>query len=169
MNDDNFFKDKYKLVSYLMKHLHNPTPLKIQKAMYFLWAFYAATYGNIDYNNASEFSEIDKYPKELFDADFEAWRYGPVLGDVYSKYKNDDECIHQNVEPRHIGMRGDVWSFIDDLVKQIDNVNDFCLVLRSHQDNAWRNAYQERSLHTSMSNEQIKEDYVNYVNEQSKL
>lgn len=164
-----FFNDKYELVSYLMNQFRNATPLKIQKAMYFLWAFYAATYGNIDYSNESEFDEIDQYPKELFEAHFEAWRYGPVLDDVYSKYKDDDECIHQKVEPQHEGMKGDVWSFINDLVKQIDKVNDFGLVSRSHQDRAWRNVYKEGYLHTPMDNEAIKEDYINYVNEQSKL
>ena len=30
-----------------MERLDHPTPLKIQKTMYLLWAFYAATYGDI--------------------------------------------------------------------------------------------------------------------------
>ncbi len=169
MRPQYFFDDKYQLVSYLMERFKNPTPLKIQKAMYFLWAFYAATYGNIDYSKESEFDEIKEYPKELFEAHFEAWRYGPVLDDVYSKYKNDDECIHQEINIKHDSMTDDVWSFIKDLVKQIDEVNDFGLVSRSHQDSAWRDVYNEGYLHTPMNNEAIKEDYINYVNEQSKI
>ena len=164
-----FFDDKYRLVSYLMDHFTNATPLKIQKAMYFLWAFYAATYGNIDYNSDSEFNGIERYPKELFEAHFEAWQYGPVLKDVYSKYKNNAGCIHQEVNPWYKGMSGDVWSFIDGLVSQIDKVNDFGLVSRSYQDSAWREAYKDGPLHMPMDSKKIKENYINYINEQSKL
>lgn len=35
------------LAGYIKKCLSNPTPLKIQKSLYFLWAFYSATFGNI--------------------------------------------------------------------------------------------------------------------------
>lgn len=164
-----FFDDKYQLVSYLRDHLTNATPLKIQKAMYFLWAFYAATYGNINYNNDSEFNRTERYPKELFEAHFEAWQYGPVIDDVYSKYKNDDDCIHQEVNPQHDEMNGDVWSFINGIISQIDKVYDFGLVSRSYQDSAWRDAYKNGSIHTPMDNKKIKEDYINYVNEQSKI
>lgn len=52
MSRDAYFFDKVEdLVSYLEAKLTNPTPLKIQKSLYFLWAFYAATYGSIDYSN----------------------------------------------------------------------------------------------------------------------
>lgn len=164
-----FFDDKYQLVSYLRSRLTNATPLKIQKAMYFLWAFYAATYGNINYNNDSEFNGIERYPEELFEAHFEALQYGPMIYDVYSKYKGDDECIHQEVNPQYGGIDSDVWSFINDIISQIDKVYDFGLVLRSYQDSAWRDVYKNGSVHTLMDNKKIKEDYITYVNEQSKL
>lgn len=165
MDSNYFFDDKYQLVSYLRNHLTNATPLKIQKAMYFLWAFYAATYGNVNYNNDSEFNGIERYPEELFEAHFEALQYGPVIYDVYLKYKGDDECIYQEVNPQHDGMNGDVWSFINDIISQIDKVYDFGLVLRSCQDSAWREVYRDGSVHTLMDNKKIKEDYINYVNE----
>ena len=143
MSRDAYFFDKVEdLVSYLEAKLTNPTPLKIQKSLYFLWAFYAATYGSIDYSNEnSEFSETIKYPKRLFKANFEAWQYGPVLNKVYGEDKNNS--ITPSLEKKRYSnsMEKDVWSFIDDMIAQIDPINDFGLVARSHQDSAWKKAY----------------------------
>ena len=80
------FENVIDLAGYAKNRLENPTPLKIQKTLYFLWAFYSATYGNIKYDS-DEKSEFDlqdgAYPPELFEPDFEAWRYGPVINKVY--------------------------------------------------------------------------------------
>lgn len=57
---ENVFDDKFLLVRYLLTVLNVPTPLKIQKAMYLLWAFYAASYGS-----ASAGELDDEYPSQL--------------------------------------------------------------------------------------------------------
>jgi uncharacterized phage-associated protein len=49
----------------------SPSPMKLQKLCYYAQAVHMAT------NNA----------KELFSEDFEAWTYGPVVKDLYTKYK----------------------------------------------------------------------------------
>lgn len=64
-------------------------------------------------------------------------------------------------------MEKDVWVFIDDLISQINPVNDFGLVARSHQDKAWRSAYKEGQLHSKMKEEDIIRDYKKYVEEQN--
>lgn len=165
MSRDAYFFDKVEdLVSYLEAKLTNPTPLKIQKSLYFLWAFYAATYGSIDYSNEnSEFSETIKYPKRLFKANFEAWQYGPVLNKVYEEDKNNS--ITPSLEKKRYSnsMEKDVWSFIDDMIAQIDPINDFGLVARSHQDSAWKKAYKAGQSHCPMNEEEIIEDYKEYA------
>lgn len=172
-NNQYFFKDKKELVSYLIKKLSNPTPLKIQKSLYFLWAFYAATYGNIDYKEETDFNLQDRYPRELFEAQFEAWRYGPVISEIYEDYKYRKEDL-ENFSKRDRSMQlteneREVFGFIDDLISQIDHVNDFGLVKRSHQDTAWKNAFKEGQFHSKMDNQEIKRDYIEYVKQQSKI
>lgn len=158
-----FFENAEDLVSYLEYKLDNPTPLKIQKSLYFLWAFYAATYGSIDYSQKSEFTETEKYPKRLFPASFEAWQYGPVLNRIYAEDR--DNTINPSSVKKHCTtkMEKDVWSFIDDMIDQINPINDFGLVARSHQDKAWKDAYHKGQHHCPMKEADIIRDYQKYV------
>lgn len=158
-----FFNDIDELTSYLKYKLDNPTPLKIQKSLYFLWAFYAATYGSIDYSQESDFSEIEEYPERLFPASFEAWQYGPVLNSVYAEDKQDAIIPSSKKTNCKNKMQKDVWSFIDDMIDQINPINDFGLVARSHQDHAWKKAYKPGQHHCQMNEEDIINDYKEYV------
>jgi len=176
MTADYVFDDKKEIVSYVYNSLSNPTPIKLQKAIYFLWAFYSATYGNIDYDD-SEFNENDKYPKNLFKPEFEAWKYGPVDNEVYSWYKgNEIEDFENKFEEKFASKSinpesrdKEIKLFMDDLIKQIDSVNDFGLVSRSHEDSAYNSAYRENENHTPMDAESIKKDYLGYVRKQSEI
>lgn len=162
-----FFDDTEDLVRYVKARLSNPTPLKIQKSLYFLWAFYAATYGSIDYSVDSEFQSTNKYPKLLFKGDFEAWKYGPVLGDIYVENKYDNIIAsEQKNPPADTPIAKNIWNFIDDMLNQINPVNDFGLVARSHEDSAWKNAYKPDQKHCKMDQKEIIKDYIGYVNEQ---
>lgn len=170
---DYFFENINTLIGHIVKFLDNPTPLKVQKSLYFLWAFYAATYGNIDYSKDTEFSKQEQYPRELFPAEFEAWTYGPVINSVFADYHqtNGFAGISDSYDENDISDTNtkEVWSFVNDLLSQINEVNDFGLVERSHQDSAWKNTYKEGEKHCRMSNDEIKEDYINYVRQQSKI
>lgn len=83
------FTDKYFLVKLLYRLLEKPSKVKIQKTLYLLFAFYGATYGRLQDDNKgdNDFSE-QSYPENLFFANFEAWKYGPVEIDVYDDLKN---------------------------------------------------------------------------------
>lgn len=170
---DNYVFDNLNvLAGYIKKRLTNPTPLKIQKSLYFLWAFYSATYGNIssDDNKNGEFGLQPRYPKYLFNADFEAWQYGPVINSVYADYKNnriievgsDELKSSMNFEDSSQQNKVEILSFINNLLDQIDDVNDFGLVRRTHQDSAWKDAFNDSELHCKMDSEQIKNDYIRY-------
>lgn len=170
---DNYVFDNLNvLAGYIKKRLTNPTPLKIQKSLYFLWAFYSATYGNIssDDNKNGEFGLQPRYPKYLFNADFEAWQYGPVINSVYADYKNnriievgsDELKSSMNFEDSGQQNKVEILSFINNLLDQIDDVNDFGLVRRTHQDSAWKDAFNDSELHCKMDSEQIKNDYIRY-------
>lgn len=158
------------LAGYIKKCLSNPTPLKIQKSLYFLWAFYSATYGNIssDDNKNGEFGLQSHYPKYLFNAVFEAWQYGPVINSVYADYKNnqiievgsDELKSSMNFEDSGQQNKVEILSFINNLLDQIDDVNDFGLIRRTQQDSAWENAFNDSELHCKMDNKQIKNDYI---------
>lgn len=158
------FNNVLDLAGYVKQQLDNPTPIKIQKALYFLWAFYAATYGNIDYDsqNPSEFNlQAEPYPKFLFAPDFIAQRYGPVINQVLLASKNNQlktlslKDLQSKITLDKLA-KNEIILFINNLLVQINSVNDFGLVQRTHQDKAWKTAY---AGNQQMSPEMIKADY----------
>lgn len=160
MNKDVVFTDKDLLVNYVYNKLDNPTLIKVQKTLYLLFAFYGATYGMIDNEIDDEF-EGQTYAKRLFDADFEAWRYGPVEIEVYKKQKSGDYELADDVKiPRSAAEWNNIMSFIDDIINQTNKINDFGLVDRTHQDNAWANKFQEGISHIKMDNSEIIKEYL---------
>ena len=164
------FDNVIDLAGYAKNRLDNPTPLKIQKTLYFLWGFYSATYGNIKYDSAekSEFDLQDgAYPHELFEPDFEAWRYGAVINKVYLAYKKHEikELSSEDIQKRiSLGdlEKKEILLFINNLIAQINEVDDFGLVQKAIKDSTWKDAY---LADKKMDPEKIKDDYVNFLSE----
>ena len=69
------------------------TNMKLQKMLYYQQGFHLAYFGT-----------------PLFDDDFEAWMYGPVIPSVYEKYKNFG---HQGIEPN----RDQIFTFENETEK----------------------------------------------------
>ena len=166
------FDNVIDLAGYVKSRLDNPTPVKIQKTLYFLWSFYSATYGNIQYDIAEK-SEFDlqlqdgAYPPELFKPEFEAWKYGPVITEVNFAYKNNRIKALNSKEIQDKIAAGEsekkeIILFIKNLVDQINEVNDFGLIQRAIKDSAWKDAY---LADRKMNPEKIKDDYVNFLSE----
>lgn len=161
------FENKDFLVQFLYELFEKPSRIKIQKTLYLLYAFYGATYGNINLSDDEEENEFvgQNYPKYLFNAIFEAWRYGPVEKDVYAKDRNDyyesrslssDEIdsFFNTVELKNIK------SFIENIVSQTEQIDDFSLVDRTHQDKSWHTVYKEGQKHIPMDNDSIIQEYI---------
>ncbi|WP_339198607.1 type II toxin-antitoxin system antitoxin SocA domain-containing protein [Paenibacillus sp. FSL P4-0176] len=133
---------------YLLQLKPNMSPIKLHKSLYFLFAYYASIHEEI-----------------LFKADFEAWKFGPVIQDVYTKY-----CDHYYLEQSRMNQsiqlvnnNPEIKHFIDDLFSQIDSVSDFTLVERSHQDEAWKKAYRLAQPTVIDNDELIQEYKTKYV------
>ena len=164
------FDNVIDLAGYAKNRLENPTPLKIQKTLYFLWGFYSATYGSIKYDSAekSEFDLQDgAYPHELFKPEFEAWRYGAVINKVYLAYKKHEikELSSEDIQKKiSLGdlEKKEILLFINNLIAQINEVDDFGLVQKAIKDSAWKDAY---LADKKMNPEKIKDDYVNFLSE----
>lgn len=163
----NVFEDKIVLAGFLSQKFDEPTVLKIQKAMYLLWAFYAGTYGSIDYEDSGEFSTDAKYPVQLFEPDFEAWQYGPVDNTIYAKIKQNDlptefktgEDLLNQSSLGSASQKKNVEIFLINLIDQINQMDDFTLVNRTHQDTSWQDVYQSGMKHIKMNSDTIKQEY----------
>lgn len=141
------FPNKTDLVNHLYYQLHSPTPIKIQKTLYFLFAFYDSSYG-IEKNNQqkNEFTDSN-YPQYLFEPNFEAWMYGPIDVDVYKSTKQDsyspkklDKSKMNNILNK--SEKENIYTLINDICSEVDNVDDFTLITRTQEDISWIKTYE---------------------------
>ena len=158
---DVVFEQKNDLVNYLYSLLDNPTQIKVQKTMYLLFAYYGATYGNLESDSSENDFEGQSYPKYLFEPQFEAWRYGPVDYEIYQNekknvYEKDSTFPTTSLNEQE---NKNIQGFIKNIVSQTNNIDDFSLVDRTHQDNSWRLAYKEDSSPTKMNADDVINEY----------
>ena len=116
------------------------SPLKLQKALYFCFAYWG---GFIRKNNmySDETKEITlDYSEILFDNSIEAWVYGPVVPDVYKAQNLDDYR-----EEHPFGDKKYVQEFINNILDDVLDTNDFKLVEVSHQDKCWKKNFKPNS------------------------
>lgn len=159
MDSTTFFSDVNELVEHLYSVFGEFSPLKLQKTLYFLFAFYSGMYSQDEAEGVVE--QEYNFPNRLFNARFEAWTYGPVIPTVYShrKYTGYEPNKYDFDEENPID--NEVKKFIEEVGEQIISKSDFSLVDRSHEDYAWRNAYKQGTS-TEMSLEEIEAEYKEY-------
>lgn len=162
MQEEYVFESHDALISYLYTRFPERTPLsplKLQKILYFLFAFYGSMLGNITKEDV-ESSEVEAtFPRYLFDAKFEAWKYGPVIRDVYDKNREGQYNEVESIDVSDIDRSA--LDFIDDVFIQLEDMGDFTLVQRSHMDKAWKSVYDPENPYASkpMDNALIISEY----------
>lgn len=147
------------LVRYLFAKFGELSPLKVQKGLYFLYAYYGANYGQQEQEGVLE--QDFNLPPNLFNARFEAWTYGPVIREVYDNFKRDEFTTNKiSLEEAQEIFNGhnEAKLFVDELFDQINKVSDFSLVDRSHEDNSWIEAY-NRGKSSLIDNNKIISEY----------
>jgi len=150
------FSNKNDVVSFISANLDNPTPMKISKSFYLIWAYYSATYG-----------QLDEYPDLLCDASFLALKYGPTDEDVLKNIKSIDKL--PNIDEADMTYTTDasqsknVSLFMKNLLSQIDKIDEFAIMVRTHEDKSWSDMYVENEQHV-MNNAAIIEEYSHKIN-----
>lgn len=137
-----YIKKQYEKYSQGTKEI---TPIKMQKALYFCFAYWAGfvNKGKID-------GQLENENEVLFDDKFEAWSYGPVVPTVYFnersamffRTKEEEQNAVSTVE---LVMQDNSFlkETIDSLLQDVFEVSDFKLVSLSHVDKSWQNHYHE--------------------------
>ena len=133
------------LASYIVylyeKEYHKAiSPIKLQKALYFTFAYWAGFIGKS--NKEKYVEDIIDLPPYLFEEEFEAWTYGPVLPKIYNDYK-DGNIVGTNDIPEIIKTNDILKETIDSILEDTFEISDFKLVALSHEDKAWQNNYNE--------------------------
>lgn len=159
------FQNKTDLVNHLFAKLEKPSCIKIQKTLYLLFAFYGATYGQLK-ATSSELETVN-YPAYLFEPHFEAWQYGPVDLDVhgviyqkaYEGLELENKTFAETLEPSEVR---NIRLFIDGIIKQTNDTDDFTLIGRVCEDDAWLSV--ANSDDKAMDPQTIISEYItNYI------
>lgn len=166
------FKDNeaIKLAAYIKdKYLEYPknikqkiiSPIKLQKSLYFLFAYWGKFIRENRENPDSVEVDYSKYNENLFDERIEAWTYGPVVPEVFISDKigyleNVNTCGYLEDD----SVKKD---FIDNLLDQLFEIDDFGLVNISHQDECWKRHYikEDKKHNKEIPKEEIINEYCN--------
>lgn len=119
------------------------SPIKLQKSLYFLFAYWGQFIRSNKENQDSVEVDYSNYCEFLFDARIEAWTYGPVVPEVFNAEKNgwlDGFEINGYLESEEDRAKKE---FIDNLLRQLFDIDDFGLVRLSHEDECWKRNYVE--------------------------
>ena len=142
------------------------SPLKLQKSLYFCFAYWGGFVRKGKKSPESAEINLKEFNEYLYDEDIEAWIYGPVVPSVYRNFKID-KVDEEKAKEFEIELKkkynGILYVFISGLLSDLIEANDFDLVDISHKDNAWKNNYNpEEKTHNNIIN---KEDIINeYTN-----
>ena len=141
----NYYKEKFQ---------HDITPIKLQKSLYFCFAYW----GGFVQKSKLPNTEITINKSDwLYGQDIEAWVYGPVVPEVYHE-QNLSQFDNSNL----FKDNEDVMEFINGVLDDILKVSDFKLVEVSHMDNCWKNNFDINSeFHNTVINkDDIVEEYA---------
>ena len=154
MRPNYFFNNPDDLVNHILsKFSEYPGILRLNLTLYFLCATYSAAYNP---ENKNEY-DLGEQPRFVADLTFTADKYGPQDYSVNDKLRNE---YYQPKEYNFLDNQVDqnLKHFIDDILEQLKDVDDFSLLDRAVQDDAWFNAYSNEDSKI-MSREQIILDY----------
>ncbi len=136
------------------------TPKKLQKLLYISYSMYLVLNNN---------SAYEKQNNRLFENNFEAWAHGPVLPQIYAKYReygmNRINTSTTNIE--QFGLKPETISFLGNIMSIFDKYQAHELEEFTHKQSAWINARKGTDkfgiCKTKILDKDIYEDYCKYV------
>lgn len=159
--------DKYRLYNYL-KYSHKKikgtdiSPIKVQKGLYFLFAFWGGLIMD-GKSNQNEISEIiNDLDSHLFNSNFEAWAYGPVDYGIYNDFKTNKNFNEEDAILFIDELDEFTKDYIISTTNRIFNSGDFGLVDLSHQDECWKKHFNRNihPCHNPIGGEEIINEYA---------
>lgn len=133
------------------------SPIKLQKSLYFLFAYWGGIVRKSIIYPLSVEENFSSYDEYLYDATIEAWVYGPVIPEVYHE-PNILKYFNANI----FEGKEKIKEFVDGLLEELFDVSDFTLVEISHNDKSWKENFNRSSQYhnNEIPKEDILEEYV---------
>lgn len=153
----------YIISCYKEDYSNDISSIKLQKALYFLFAFWGGFVRKSKDADPDSIEEVIDEEEILFNNRIEAWVYGPVVPDVYTEFKYG--LIEQNycgTAELFKDTNSIVKDTIDSMLNDIFPIADFKLVSISHEDKCWINNFDvsEKKHNKEIPAEEIIREYA---------
>lgn len=117
--------------------------LKLQKLLYYSQAVHLV---------------LSKNESKLFSDDIQAWQYGPVIPSVYHKYKKYGFDIIKRTNDKITISKEEIES-LDITLDYYGQMQAFELVMRTHNESPWRDAYNPNKRNITITTDSIYNFY----------
>lgn len=99
--------------------------LKLQKLLYYMQGYHLAFFGN-----------------KFFDADLVAWTYGPVVPDVYHRFKENGAfgIVLDSTQHEHINLSDEEEDMFSQVLAEYGKFSAIRLMEMTHQETPWKEA-----------------------------
>ena len=152
----------YLAIRYKEQYREDISILKMNKVLYFCFAYYGAYVRTGKNNKENTELEISEDVKEyLLNVEFKAGIYGPYIESLpQSQYRyviqyGEDKELHNFIVNNQYG--GNVYKFLDSLLKDLFEANEFDLMDISMKDEEYKRA--KNNNYGIMNNEKIINEY----------
>lgn len=121
--------DAIKVANYILSfsenQLNNPiTNLQLQKILYYVQGM-----------------SLRLFKKQMFSNEIEAWRYGPVIPDVYYWFNNNSSDAITGVSSEINDFMPQEIELINQVVTQLVYIDPWDLVRKTHSEEPWKKNY----------------------------
>ncbi|MDO5568967.1 MAG: DUF4065 domain-containing protein [bacterium] len=119
------------------------TPLKLQKLLYYVQGICLYLFG-----------------KKAFSEKILAWNYGPVVNEVYQKYKDNranELTIDENIERISSGL----YKIIDEVIDAYGKIEANELIDFTHEEDPWKNTNKDEEITINKIKEYFAKVYSN--------
>lgn len=152
----------YLAIRYKEQYGEDISILKMNKVLYFCFAYWGA-YVRMGKNNIDkiEVDGLEDYSEYLFDTEFKAGVYGPYIEKLpkmnnkyFIQYEKEKE-LHNFIVKNQYG--GNVYKFLDPLIRELFEANEFDLMDISKKDEEYKRA--KNNNYGIMDNDKIIDEY----------
>ena len=156
----------YIAIRYKEQYGEDVSILKMNKALYFCFAYWGA-YVRMGKNNIDniEVEEIEDYSEYLFNAEFKVGVYGPYI-ERLPKFQNkyililkEEKFIYCDIIKGLVKIKynGELFKFLEPLIRDLFNANEFDLMDISKKDEEYQRA--KDNNYVIMDNDKIIDEY----------
>lgn len=106
--------------------------------------------------------------QDLFKNRIEAWKYGPVIPDLYqaTKHFGRNAIPHERITDDPSGVDSDTQIFLEDVFSKYGRLSGYALSNLTHQSGTpWERAYKEGVMGVEIPDEPIKDHYLRLLDE----